>query len=145
MAAVEGFDPSAPFATVEDVELRYGALDEGRRAKATALLADAEAMIRARLREGWQEDARVVPNLKPVTCAVVVRALNAGDTAQALGVPAVKQASMTAGSYQQSWTLSNPDQTLYLTKQEMRALRIAGCVAQFVVPSGGGPCSRPAM
>lgn len=135
MAAV---DAPASFASVEDVELRYGALADDQRDRCRALLSDAEAMIRARLREGWETDPRVLPNLRPVTCAVVIRALQAGDTARALGVPAVKQASMTAGSYQQSWTLSNPDQTLYLTRQECRALRIAGCVASFVTPSGGG-------
>ena len=62
-----------------------------------------------------------------------------GDGSQAtLGIPfGAKQASMTAGSYSEQFTIDNPFGDLYLRAAERRALGIAASGFGIAIPSFG--------
>jgi len=115
------------YATVADLEARWKTLDSAAQAVAEVKLADAAVLI----------DSFGVPKsadaAKAVSCSVVMRAMSSMAT-DALGVT---QASITAGSYQQQWTYSNPSGDMYLTKQEMKMLGFGGGSLGFARPSYG--------
>ena len=62
-----------------------------------------------------------------------------GDGSQAtLGIPfGAKQASMTAGSYSEQFTIDNPFGDLYMKEAERRALGMGGGGFSVAVPSYG--------
>lgn len=107
------------FATVEDYEARYGDVDDTERI--TQLLWDASMFIAAQpgfiLRSG---DELQAANLVRVTCAVVHRALSAGDWA------GLTNLSQSGGGYSASVTIANPTEDFYLTRADKQALGFAG-------------------
>lgn len=109
------------YATVTDLEDRYGMLDSDEEQRASVLLDDAAVMLDAML--GTDEpDQSLLPALKLVSCAMVNRAL-AADSADAFGI---SNASYTMGPFSQSATFANPSGDLYLTAGERRLLGIGG-------------------
>lgn len=103
--------------TCEDVEERYRALDADERARCTALLRDAEAMIDAFSGEN------VTDEIKALVCrSMVVRALNSADACVPIGAT---QATQTGLGYTQSYTFgSGQSGELYFSKIEKRLLKI---------------------
>ena len=103
-----------PFATVADLEARWHALTSEERTRAERLLADASDLIRTSC-PNW---ARATPlTLQRVACAIVKRAMLASDD-----IAGVTQHSQTAGSYSESFSYSNPDGDLYMTRSEKESL-----------------------
>lgn len=103
------------YATVDDVVKGYQELDTDDQARAAVLLDEAQVIIDAYTTTA-SDDAK-----KVVSCRMVRRAI--GDDTD-LGFPmGATQGTMTAGSYSQSWTLSNGSAgELYLTKLEKKML-----------------------
>ena len=116
------------FATVEDYETRYGDVEDPERIQ--TLLFDASVFIAAQpgftLRAG---DELQAANLVRVTCAVVHRALSAGDWA---GLNSVSQ---SGGGYSASVNVANPTEDFYLTKADRRALGFAGVRITSISPA----------
>lgn len=109
-----------PFANTYDIEARWRPLSDAETARATTLLRDASALIRA---ERPTVDAMMfaqtmdeqVPRM--IAVAMVKRAMVGGEDAQ--GVQSQQQ---TAGPFSQQFTFSNPSGDLYLTRGEKRLL-----------------------
>lgn len=122
-----------PFATVEDYEARYGAVDDDARLE--TLLADASAFIASQ--PGFfvnQGDDVFLANLVRVTCAVVNRAEVSGAWA------GLSNVSQGADGYTASATVYNPSGDMFLTKQERRALGIGMGAVGMTDPYGCGVC-----
>lgn len=124
------------YATIDDLEARYGEVAYELRDRAQALLDDAATMLNA-----WVEvdisDQQQRERLKIVSCAMVNRALQAA----ASDVYGVSNASYTMGPFTQSATFSNPSGDLYLTKGEKSLLGISGTRISSIRPRiGGAPC-----
>lgn len=116
------------FATLVDYEARYGDVEDPERI--TTLLADATAFIAAQ--PGFTHrvgDELQAANLVRVTCAVVHRALSAGEWA---GLNSVSQ---SGGGYSASVNISNPTEDFYLTKADRRALGFAGVRLASISPA----------
>ena len=120
-----------PFATVEDYEARYGAVEDEPRL--AVMLGDASLYIAAQpgfaLRGGDEEQAAM---LTAVTCAVVHRSLSSGEYA---GFSSVSQGG---DGYSASASIYNPGGDYFLTKQERRALGIGGGRVGMTDPCGRG-------
>ena len=106
------------FATVEDIEVRWRALDAPEKLRATALLNDATAIL-AELVEIKPDDADQAALLTSVCAQMVIRAMSADPS-----MIGATQAVMTAGPYQQTASYANPAGDMYLTKLEKRLLGI---------------------
>lgn len=119
------------YATVQDLEARYGALTDGQQERASVLLDDAAVLIdsAATIDTEARESAA-----KVVSCAMVNRALQAAES-DAYGV---SQATMTAGSYSQSMSFANPSGDLYFTSTEKALLGISGGYIGSIQPRIGG-------
>lgn len=105
---------------LSDLEKRYRPLFGDEKAKAEALIDDAEALIGAHLSAPLSSlDARLVIS---VVCAMVKRAMAASNTEY--GELPITNTSRTAGSYSESFTFANPAGDLYLTGQEKKSLGI---------------------
>lgn len=119
------------YATVQDLEARYGALTDGQQERASMLLDDAAVLIdsAATIDTEARESAA-----KVVSCAMVNRALQAAES-DAYGV---SQATMTAGSYSQSMSFANPSGDLYFTSTEKALLGISGGYIGSIQPRIGG-------
>lgn len=107
------------YATVEDLEARYGELSSELEGRATVLLDDAAAIIDAYVTVD-ATDEHCLARLRLVSCAMVNRALHAAES-DAYGV---SQSTMTAGPYTQNVSFANPSGDLYLTATEKRTLGI---------------------
>lgn len=112
-----------PFATVEDYEARYGEVED--RDRVETLLGDATAFIAeykgfTLLGPGDAGYDLQQANLVRVTCAVVHRALSAGELA------GLSSYSQTAVGYSASVSVANPTEDFYLTKSDRKALGIGG-------------------
>ena len=107
-----------PFATIDDYEARYGAVDDEKQLE--TLLEDASAFIASQA--GFkQPDTDVgTANLVRVTCAIVHRSLMAGSLA------GIQSYSEGAVGYSASVTPYNPSGDFYLTAQERKSLGIGG-------------------
>ena len=119
------------YATVEDLEARYGELTDEQQEQASVLLDDAAVLIDSAATidtEARESAARVV------SCAMVNRALQAAES-DAYGV---SQATMTAGSYSQSMSFANPSGDLYFTSTEKALLGISGGYIGSIQPRIGG-------
>lgn len=116
--------------TVEELESRWHPLETVDKVQAKALLADAVDVIKAECSH-WETlpEERVVR----VACQMVKRAMLAGDWA------GITQRSETDGPFTESFTFSNADGDLYLTRSERKALGIAGQRAFFVDMADGRP------
>lgn len=107
------------FALVSDIESRWRDLSTDEESRAAVLIDDASAMLAAQVVVD-DTDEKQAALLKTVCCNMVIRAM-AATQAETFGV---SNASMTAGSYTQSWTYSNPSGDMYLTKMEKKLLGI---------------------
>lgn len=108
-----------PFATLDDYEARYGTPSDPNRVD--TLLGDASAFIASLPGFEMRDDDPVfAANLTRVTCAVVNRAMLAGDMA------GIQSYSETAVGISASITPYNPSGDFYLTKAEKAALGITG-------------------
>ena len=107
------------YATIEDLEARYGELSSELEGRATVLLDDAATIIDAYVTADTT-DERWLARARLVSCAMVNRALHASES-DAYGV---SQATMTAGPYTQNVSYANPSGDLYLTATEKRTLSI---------------------
>lgn len=116
------------FATVEDLEARWHSLTTVEKTQASALLADATDVIKAAC-PGWE--SLPPERLARVACQMVKRAMLSGEYA------GVTQRSETDGPFTDSYTFSNPDGDLYLTKSEWQTLGLVGQRA-FAVDMDGG-------
>lgn len=122
------------FATVTDYEDRLPLvngeripLTQDEKHKVETLIDDAGALIRSEfsrrgksVRECIKRDKHLVQNLRAVTVNMVMRKMTNEDEMD------YTQHTMTAGSFTESYTLSNPSGDLYLTAQERKALGIFG-------------------
>lgn len=113
-----------PFATADDLAGRWRALTEAEQDRATVLLGDASAFVRAtcagiddRITAGTLELAVVVA----VVCGMVKRAMLAGELGEGVG-----QQQQTAGPFGASMTFTNPTGSVYLTKADRRLLGCRG-------------------
>ena len=127
-----------PFATRRDLATRWRPLAPSEEARATALLADASALIRARMPS---IDTRLMtghldPDLpRMVACAVVKRAMLA-DSDQA----PVTQVSENWAGFAHQETYANPSGDLYLSGSDIKALRQPQRVGVVnVMPNPGRP------
>lgn len=111
------------YATVEDLEARYGELSSDLQEQAEVLLDDAAVLIDSQATID-SEDEQQLAAAKMVSCAVVNRALQAS----ASDMYGVSNASYTMGPFSQSATFSNPSGDLYLTAQEKRLLGAGGTI-----------------
>lgn len=109
------------YATVEDLEARYGEVDADLADRAEALLEDAATIIESRVRVDIS-DQQQLQRLRLVSCAMVNRALQAAES-DAYGV---SEASYTMGPFTQSASFANPSGDLYLTSGELRLLGASG-------------------
>lgn len=114
-----------PFATADDLAARWRALTPAEEERATVLLGDASAFVRAtcagiddRIAAETLELAVVVA----VVVGMVKRAMLAGDLGEGIG-----QQQQTAGPFGTSLTFTNPTGSVYLTKADRRLL---GCATR---------------
>jgi hypothetical protein len=123
------------YATIEDLEARYGEVDADLYPRANALLDDAATMLEARVEVDASDPAQLA-RLRMVSCAMVNRALQAARD-DAYGV---STSSYTMGPFTQSATYSNPSGDLYLTSGELRLLGGAGTVVASMRAEVRGGC-----
>lgn len=118
------------YATVAELEARYGELTDERQEQAAVLLDDAAVLIdaMATVDEAHEAAARVV------SCAMVNRALSAYES----DMYGITQQTMTAGSYSQSMSYTNPSGDLYMTGTEKAMLGISGGYIGSIRPRIGG-------
>ena len=121
------------FALVSDIEARWRDLSTAEESRASVLIDDASAMLE-QLVDVDPTDTKQAALLKTVCCNMVIRSMNATES-DAFGVA---NTSMTAGSYMQSWTYSNPTGDLYLTKMEKRLLGISTSYIGTIRPMMAG-------
>lgn len=126
-------------ADVTDLEARWRPLSEAEKVRAEVLLTDASAVVVGEspdLARGDLNDGRDALALM-VVCSMVKRSMSAGDA------PAgVATASESNGPFSESFTFSNPDGNLYLTKAERRMLGIGGQRA-FSIDMAPAPVAHP--
>lgn len=119
------------YATVQDLEARYGALTDGQQERASVLLDDVAVLIDSAATIDTEARGSAA---KVVSCAMVNRAMQAAES-DAYGV---SQATMTAGSYSQSMSFANPSGDLYFTSTEKALLGISGGYIGSIQPRIGG-------
>lgn len=123
----------ASFAEVADLEARWRPMTSAAEtARATVLLADASAILRAEVPGIDARLTAVPPTLdadipKMIVCKMVKRAMLAGADSDA-----VASLQQTAGPYSQSTTFANPTGDLYLTKAERKLLGGGGASAYSI-------------
>lgn len=122
-------DDAGQLVTVADLEARWHPLTPVQQVQAKVLLEDALNLIKTEC-PSWEnlEKATVVR----VACQVVKRAMLSSEHV------GLTQHSQTEGPFTDSYTFSNPDGDLYLTRGERKALGIAGQHAFFIDLSAGG-------
>lgn len=113
-----------PFATSNDLADRWRALTPAEQERATVLLGDASAFVRAtcagiddRITAGTLDAAVVVA----VVCGMVKRAMLASDVGEGVGAQ-----QQTAGPFGTSLTFTNPTGSVYMTKADRRLLGCRG-------------------
>ena len=118
------------YATVAELEARYGELTDERQEQAAVLLDDAAVLIDAMATVDEAHEAAA----KVVSCAMVNRALTAYES----DMYGITQQTMTAGSYSQSMSYTNPSGDLYMTGTEKAMLGISGGYIGSIRPRIGG-------
>ena len=119
-------------ATYADVCTRMGdsTLDENQ---VGALLTDASAILLTLLGSRYDEDDELqAANLATVCCNMVSRALATAAGSVPFGVT---QHSMTASSFNEQFTYSNPTGDLYLTALEKKLLGIGAARVYTLEPT----------
>lgn len=117
------------YATVDDLEARWHALEGDEADRAEVLLEDAAAMLDA-LVEVDPEDEKQANLLKIVSCSMVTRAMLSAES-DAYGV---SQLDYGMGPFSQAAHFANPNGDLYLTAQEKRLLGIGSGYIMGVRP-----------
>lgn len=109
------------YATVEQVEAGFRALDADEKARVEALLDEASIII-----DHYNFDAENA-NKRLVSCRMVRRSIGDGDSFP-MGA---SQGSMSAGGYTQSWTMGSNGTSgeLYLSKTEKALLGVGNKIA----------------
>ena len=121
------------YATIDDLQARYGEVDADLLDRAEALLEDAATILEARVRVDISDQAQM-GRLRLVSCAMVNRALQAAAS-DAYGM---SNATYTMGPVTQSATFANPSGDLYLTKGERDLLGIGGTTIGSIRARVGG-------
>lgn len=122
------------YATVEDLEARYGELTDEQQEQASVLLDDAAVLIDCMASIDTEDETRMAA-AKAVSCSMVNRALSASES----DMYGVSQQTMTAAtSYSQSMSYANPSGDLYLTGTEKAMLGISGGYIGSIRPRIGG-------
>lgn len=121
-----------PFATVEQLEQRWRPLTQQEEEQAEALLLDATVLIMSCGVVSDPDDEVQQAALEAVTCAMVRRAMQNDNLGFASGVNSYMQ---TAGPYTEQVTLSNPNEDLFLTRQEKAMLGISATKIGAVRPA----------
>lgn len=121
------------FATISDLERRYGELPEGMQGRATALLEDAATMLEGMVTVDVSDPLQA-SRLEMVSCAMVNRSMQATESE----VFGISEARYTMGPFVQSATFSNPSGDMYLTTNEKRLLGIGGTAIGTIRPRIGG-------
>lgn len=109
------------YATIDQLEARYGEVADELRDRAQALLEDAATILDSRVMVDIS-DQQQLDRLELVSCAMVNRALMAAES-EAYGV---SNASYSMGPFSQTATFANPSGDLYLTSGELRLLGATG-------------------
>lgn len=117
------------YATVDDLEARWHALEGDEADRAEVLLEDAAAMLDA-LVEVDPEDEKQANLLKIVSCSMVTRAMLSAES----DVYGVSQLDYGMGPFSQAAHFANPNGDLYLTAQEKRLLGIGSGYIMGVRP-----------
>lgn len=117
-----------PFASVDDVSVLMPLTYEQREIAAT-FLAWASDRLRLEAKKAGKDldcmatDSVYASVLRAVTAGIVERTLKAvGDDANAL----MTQYSQSAGGYSVSGTFSNPGESMYIKRTELKALGLTG-------------------
>lgn len=123
------------YATVEDLEKRWRVLTPSEKTVAETLLTDASNMINRLVSDiaDKMQDETYSQVLTAVICAMVKRSLMNND--EQLGIT---NHTMTAGSYNENITFSNPNGDMYLTKNEKKLLGIGQVKIGAIRPYIGG-------
>jgi hypothetical protein len=126
------------YADVEQLAARWRPLtDQAEVDMAEILLEDASVQIRSEVPdlkvriEGGDSD--LLAAVIRVECAMVKRAMNAGD--EGFGVTSTQE---TQGPFSRTFQYSNPMGDLYLTKAERRLLTKGGAQRAFSIDQSGG-------
>lgn len=108
------------YATVDDLEARFGALSEGERSIAAVLLGDAavylDSLVAVDPANGHQANALMV-----VSCNMVHRAMQ-----QSVSMLGIEQATASMGPFSQTAQFSNPSGGLYVSAAEKALLGADG-------------------
>jgi len=128
---------AAPYATLTDLRAHWAALPVDREAEATQKLVEASTEIRALYPDidGRIAMAKLDPDIpRLVVCRMVKRSMDAPDNQ----IAGVGQIQNTAGPFGQTFSFTNPDGNVYLSKSD-KALLSAGRskrAAFTIMPSG---------
>lgn len=108
------------YCAITDVEKRFRPiLDREERNKALALIDDASAMLDAemeRFGKKFDESEKMKERLKIVCCNMVIRMLSKSND------ECITNSSTTVGSFTESFTYANPDDSLYIKQKERQML-----------------------
>lgn len=109
-----------PFAFITDIESRWRQLSDAEKLRATALLSDASALIRAERPtiDSMVNGGTIDPDIPRMVAVTMVKRAMAGS-ADMIGIQSQQQ---TSGPFSQQYTFTNPSGDLYLTKAEKRLL-----------------------
>lgn len=123
------------YATLADLEAAWRPIEARESKRAEALLDYACEIVAAELSGAGIDPAGADPTpalKRHVVCSMVRRAMLNDER------EGVSQSSMTATPYAQSWTYSNPDGALYISKAERRLLgAVKGRVGSIMPASSG--------
>lgn len=121
-----------PFATVADLSAGWSGYEDAMEEQAETMLARVSMRLAAMLKSHGIDVDRYddvqSAILKDVTCEVVRRSLSSQNVAD--GMP-VSQFTETATPYSNSYTFSNANGDVYLTRQEKELLGLVGGRAVF--------------
>ena len=109
------------FATLEEYEARYGAVDADKESMVDGALEDAGLMLRRAVAVDESDEMQAAA-LKSVSMSMVKRAMATSDS----GVFGATQADAQMGPFQQSLHYANPSGDLYITAAERELLGIGG-------------------
>lgn len=129
------------YATVEDLEARWRELSEDEAERAETVLSDVSLYIDAlSCRRPEEMDGVWLERAKVVCCSVARRQMQTASDMSLMGTPPSTQVSMTAGSYQQTFSPVNPAGDIYLTKTERKLLGIGSQKMGTISPVIGWGC-----
>ena len=118
-----------PFATANDLEAYWKALESGEEDRATVLLTSASNQLRLKARpRDLDQEASEDTLLKDVLKTVVLEATKRAMTTP-IDAPPATDYSQTAGPYSENIKFFNPAGDLFFKKAELKLLGIGGQVA----------------